>query len=130
MRHIERWICLKYHIFTLKTPLYEKGGQWPIIFILKIWNTTLLEDTCKQFWLVDFFFTNLVGYFEKSVWGNYNPYMRMVVEFDDFTLIILRVLFNATLSLNKKLISPEITKSIKTKHEQPILTDIPGTHIW
>ena len=46
----------------------------------------------------------------------------MVIEIDDFTLIHWRVLADATLSMNFKLISPEMTKWIDTKHEQTILT--------
>ena len=67
--------------------------------------TTLLEETCKIFRNSDawIFLTILLGYFEKSGWGNYNPYIRMVIEFDDFTLIKLKVLGDATLSLNTKL---------------------------
>ena len=47
----------------------------------------------------------------------------MVIECDDFLLIKLRVSGDATLSLNMKLISPDITPWIETKYEQPILTN-------
>ena len=62
---------------------------------------------------MDLFFFFLPIYWgilkKKNGWGNKYPYIRMVLEFDDFTLIILRVLGDATLSLNMQLISSEIT---------------------
>ena len=71
-----------------------------------------------------FIFTNLLGYFEKSGWGNENPYTFLLIEFDNFTLIKLRAFGDATLGINMRLISPEIATWIVTKDEQPVLAHV------